>query len=190
MRNRKRTAGLVLLATITALSVIGIASPANAEVLEGPCTGHATFTSGIAGPFTVTEKQPLSVVTFVPDADTVNYEGHMNIDPPSDPVTFAGGIDVALPVPFRGWTVVSWDDTTEEVDANGVYTYSVPSWVPRGTGGLQVTARHTQQSTTCVVAVTMALDGPPGVGAIITATGAFVFLLGTLGAGVKKGGAS
>lgn len=189
MRITKRTASLVLLGTITALSVIGLPSPAHAEVIEGPCTGSATFTSGIAGSFTVTESQPLSVITFVPDADTVTYVGNMNIEPPSDPVTFAGGVDVALPIPFRGWTVVPWDGTTEEVSASGAYTYSVPSWIPRGTGGMQVTARHTQQGTTCVVAVTMALDGPPGVAAIITATGAFVFLLGTLGAGVKKGGA-
>ena len=179
---RRRLEILAILCAMTALTATALARPANAEVIEGPCTGSATFT----GPFTVTEAQPLDVVTLVPPQDTVQYVGNMNIDAPSEAVPFAGGIDVALPPPFAGWTVVSWTGDTVEVGASGSYAYSVPSWVPRGTGGLKVTARHTQQNTTCVVAVTMALDGDPGTAAIIGGTATLVFLAGTLGAGIKR----
>lgn len=182
MRRRRRWAALAMLGSVTVLTVAVLASPASGEVIEGPCTGSATF----SGPFTVTESQPLDVTTIVPTADTVQYIGNLNIDPPGDPVPFAGGIDVALPPPFAGWTVVSWTGDTVEVSDSGSYAYSVPAWVPRGTGGLKVTATHTQQGTTCIVAVTMALDGSPGAGAFIGATAAAVFGVGTLGAGIRR----
>lgn len=182
MGPKRRFSAIVMLASVTVVSLVVLASPVSAEVIEGPCTGSATF----SGPFTVTESQPLDVTTIVPAEDTVQYIGNMNIDPPSDPVPFAGGIDVALPPPFRGWTVVSWTGDTVEVGASGSYAYVVPSWVPRGTGGLKVTATHTQQGTTCIVAVTMALDGDPGAGAFIGATAALVFGVGTLGAGIRR----
>jgi hypothetical protein len=184
MQRRRRYAVFTLLASVTVLSAAVFASPVSAEVIEGPCTGSATF----SGPITVTESQPLDVTTIVPAEDTVQYVGNLNIDPPSDLVPFAGGIDVALPPPFGGWTVVSWTGDTVEVSDSGSYAYAVPSWVPRGTGGLKVTATHTQQGTTCIVAVTMALDGSPGAGAFISATAAAAFGLGTLGAGIKKKG--
>ena len=181
-RRRPRIAAVVMLGAATVLTVTTLAAPASAEVIEGPCTGSVTFT----GPFTVTEAQPLNVTVIVPTEDTVQYVGNVNISPPDSPVPFAGAIDVALPVPFRGWTVVSWNGETEEVSDSGSYAYVVPSWVPRGTGGLRVTATHTQQGTTCIVAVTMALDGDPGAAAIIGVAGTFVFAAGTLGAGIKK----
>ena len=181
-RRRPRIAALVVLSAMTVLTVTALGAPASAEVIEGPCTGSATF----SGPFTVTEAQPLNVTVIVPAEDTVQYVGNVNISPPDSPVPFAGAIDVALPVPFRGWTVVSWEGETEEVSDSGSYAYVVPSWVPRGTGGLKVTATHTQQGTTCIVAVTMALDGDPGAAAIIGVAGTFVFAAGTLGAGIKK----
>ena len=182
MNRRRRFAVLVMLGSVTVLTVATLASPASGEVIEGPCTGSATF----SGPFTVTESQPLDVTTIVPTADTVQYIGNLNIDPPADLVPFAGGVDVALPPPFGGWTVVTWTGDTVEVSDSGSYAYSVPSWVPRGTGGLKVTATHTQQGTTCIVAVTMALDGSPGAGAFIGATAAVVFGVGTLGAGIRR----
>jgi len=185
MQRRRRYAAFTLLASVTMLSAAVFASPVSAEVIEGPCTGSATF----SGPITVTESQPLDVTTIVPAEDTVQYVGNLNIDPPSDLVPFAGGIDVALPPPFGGWTVVTWAGDTVEVSASGSYAYAVPSWVPRGTGGLKVTATHTQQGTTCIVAVTMALDGSPGAGAFIGAAAAVAFGVGTLGAGIKKKGA-
>jgi hypothetical protein len=185
MQRGRRRAALAMLGSVTVLSLATLASPASAEVIEGPCTGSATF----SGPFTVTESQPLDVTTIVPAEDTVQYIGNVNIDPPNDEVPFAGGIDVALPPPFGGWTVVSWAGDTVEVSDSGSYAYAVPAWVPRGTGGLKVTATHTQQGTTCIVAVTMALDGSPGAGAFIGATAAAVFGVGTLGAGIRRKGA-
>lgn len=182
MQRKRRMAALAMLGSVTVLSVAVLVNPASAEVIEGPCTGSATF----SGPFTVTESQPLDVTTIVPAEDTVQYVGNLNIDPPGDLVPFAGGIDVALPPPFGGWTVVSWTGDTVEVGDTGSYAYVVPSWVPRGTGGLKVTATHTQQGVTCIVAVTMALDGSPGAGAFIGTTAAFVFGVGTLGAGIKR----
>ena len=181
---RRPVATFIVLGTMTMLSMTALAGPASAEVIEGPCTGSATF----SGPITVTESQPLSEVTIVPEADTVQYLGNLNIPPPDDPAPFAGGIDVDLPPPLGGWTVATWNGDTVEVSDSGSYAYSVPSYVPRGTGGLTVTARHTQQGTTCIVAVTMALEGSPSTAAFIGAIAAIVFGIGTFGAGFQSGG--
>jgi hypothetical protein len=179
---RPRSAALTLLGPLTILWVVGLATPATAEVLEGGCTGSATFTNGT----TVDQSTPLSTTVVVPDGDTVTYSGSINLPPPPKPESFEGGIDVRLP--FGGWTVVSWgpDDTETVSITDGTYTYSVPGFVPRGTGGLEVTAIHIQQGQTCKVALTMALEGDPGAAAIIGATGTAVFAAGVIGAGIKK----
>ncbi|MFV1961292.1 MAG: hypothetical protein ACC683_06940 [Acidimicrobiia bacterium] len=179
MRDRRRTASAVLLGTITIFWAVGLAAPAGAEVFQGGCTGSATFSDGTI----VTESTPLSQVVVVPEADSVVYQGSINLPPPDDEVPFAGGITVQLP--RFGWTVVDWADETKEVSDAGTYAYEVPGFVPRGVQ-LEVSASHTQLGQTCVVAVTMKLDGDPGAAALIGATGTVVFAAATIGAGVKK----
>jgi hypothetical protein len=178
---RRRNSALALLGAITLLWVAAMAAPASGEVISGDCTGDATFSDGTR----VDEMTPLSTTVVIPDGDTVTYNGSINKDKPSDPVRFDGGIDVRLP--FGGFTVVTWGGDTEEVSiTNGTYTYEVPSFVPRGTGDLEVTATHTQLGQTCVVAVTMSVEGDPGPAAIIGLTGTTLFAIGVLGAGFKK----
>jgi len=161
--------------------LLAFAAPAFGEVIEGPCTGSVTFSDGTV----VTQATPIDQTVIVPDGDTVVYSGDTTLSPPAEPVPFSGGVDVRLP--FGGWTVVDWEGDTQEVSiTDGTYAYSVPGFVPRGTGGLEVTATHVQQGQTCTVAVTLALEGDPGTAAIIGATGTVVFLAGVVGAGVKK----
>jgi hypothetical protein len=172
---------LLVLGAISALTMATLASPASAEVIEGPCTGSAAFSNGAV----VTESQPIDQVVKVPDGDTVEYAGSVNIPEPAEPIPFEGGIDVRLPI--NGATVVSWSGETLEVSDSGEYTYTLPSYIPRGTGGLEVTARHSQGGVTCIVVVTMAVEGSPGAPALIGATGTIVFFAGVVGSGFKKG---
>ena len=181
MQRFGRSARSVLFGTIAVLWLVALAIPASAEVVEGPCTGSVTFSDGTV----VTQATPIDQTVVVPTADTVTYSGDTTLAPPSEPVPFSGGVDVRLP--FGGWTVVDWEGETQEVSiADGSYAYSVPSFVPRGTGGLEVTATHVQQGQTCTVVVTLALEGDPGTPAILAATGTAVFLAGVVGAGFKK----
>ncbi len=179
MREKRRTPSIVLLGAITIFWVIGMAPPAGAEVFQGGCTGSARFSDGT----TVTESTPLSEVVIVPEEDSVAYQGSINLPPPDDEVPFSGGVDVRLP--RFNWTVVPWSGETVEVSDAGVYTYDVPGFVPRGVQ-LEVSAVHIQQGQTCVVAVTMKLDGDPGPAALIAVTGTVVFGAATIGAGVKR----
>ncbi len=179
MADKRRMASLLLLGTITVFWVVGLAAPVSAEVIQGGCTGSAEFSDGTK----VTESTPLSEVVIVPVEDSVVYQGSINLPPPDDEVPFEGNVSVRLP--RFNWAVVSWDDTTEEVSAGGTYAYEIPGFVPRSVQ-LEVSASHTQMGQTCVVAVTMKLDGDPGPAAIISAAGALVFGAATLGAGVKK----
>lgn len=182
MQRRRRTASLLVLGVLAALWIGVLAAPAGAEVRRGGCTGAASFSNGVV----VTESQPIDQVVLVPDKDTVFYTGSINLPPPDEAVPFNGGVNVKLPL--GSWTVVTWAGETEEVSAEGTHTYEVPSYVPRGTGGLEVTAAHKQQGQDCLVAVTMALEGDPGVEAIVAAAGAAVFFAGTMAAGIKKKG--
>ena len=178
----RRAASLCLLGAITILFVGLLAAPAGAVVLEGDCTGGAVFTNGAS----VTERHPLNDVVLVPAADNVRYTGDTQLSPPPEdmPDSFNGGVSVALP--FGSVTIVNWDGTTEETKASGSYIYDVSGLVPEGTGGVQVTATHTQRGKTCTAAVTMALDGDPGWQAWTAAGLTVLSGVGVAGAGVKR----
>jgi hypothetical protein len=89
--------------------------------------------------------------------------------------------------PFNSWQVVSWGGETVEVEAQGSYKYSVPSWIPAGAGELQLTGWHQQGDVDCEVIVTVQLDGDPGPAALVAAAGTVVMGAGVLAAGAKKG---
>ena len=167
------------------MMMAAIAAPAGAEVIQGPCVGFADFSNGTS----VTESTPISVVNKVPLEDEVVYGGDTTLEPPEEEESFSGNVTVRLPLQ-QDWTVVRWPDPpdakTKEVAAAGTYAYEVPSWVPKGTGGLEVTAYHSQRGQECAVAVTMTVDGSPGPVAIIGATGTAVFAAGVIGSGFKR----
>ena len=191
---RRRTIRLGTLAAAVVMA-FAIAAPASAVVLEGPCTGSVTFPAGTevttVGPRNVvTESHPLEPTITIPPDATVGYEGSMNIPPPDDLVDFAGGIDLKLPL-VGGITIVKWPDPpgqTMEVSDAGDYTYSLPSYVPRGTGGLELTARHTQMGTTCRVALTVAVAGESSPIGILTGAATALFGALMVSAGIKKKG--
>ncbi len=184
MFRRRRIYALGVLGGTVMLMVAAMAAPASAEVIQGPCTGSAQFSNGAFAD----QSTPLDDVIEVPDQDTVIYAGDTTLSPPDEEEPFSGDVSVRLPI-GGSWVVVSWPvppGETESVSDAGVYTYEVPGFVPRGTGGLEVTAFHTQRGQTCVVAVSMSLEGSPGPAAIIGATGTIVFAAGVAGAGLRK----
>ena len=179
---RRRATGFAVLAVLAVLMVAVLAAPAGAEVISGDCTGMVTFSDGTE----VTETQPLDEVVDVPPADTVRYEGTTGLDKPTEPVPFSGSVDVRLP--FMTWVVASWSGETMENADDGSYSYDVPGFVPRGTGGFEVTGYHFQQGQECEVVVTMRLAGDPGAAAILGVALTGIFAAGVGAAGVKKRG--
>jgi hypothetical protein len=183
MKRRRRYGSLGILGGIVLL-MIGMASPAYAEVLAGPCVGFAEFSNGVR----VTEATPVSVVNEVPEQDTVIYGGDTKLSPPDEEEAFEGNVTIKLPL-GQQWTVVNWPvppGETKEIADAGTYTYEVPSWVPRGAGALEMTAYHMQRGQICRVAVTMKLSGSPGAAAILGTAGTAVFGAGVIGSGFKK----
>ena len=190
---RKRLSALL---TITGLVVLSVATaaPAGAVVVDPGCTGSVTFEEGVnvseVSGNRVTESHPLSPTITIPSEATVSYAGEINVPPPDEPVDFAGGIDLQLPL-FGGITIVSWPDPpgqTEMTSDSGSYTYSLPSYVPKGTGGLELTARHTQQGETCVVKLNIALAGSSSPVGILTGAATALFGALMVSAGFKKKG--
>lgn len=183
-QRRSRFVAFVLLGGIATLVMGVAAAPARAEVITGPCTGSAEF---LIGGVRVTEAQPVDEVVEVPPEDSVLYAGSTNTPPPDEPVPFAG--NVVLDLPFgQEWKVVTWAGETVEVEDAGEYSYDVPSFVPRGTGGLLLTATHDHGGVLCAVEVTLTVAGDPGGPAIGAAAGTALFAAGTLAAGIKKRG--
>lgn len=167
------------------LVVGSLAAPASAEVIAGPCTGSAQFSNNV----TVTESTPRAPVIEVPAEDIVIYRGDIPIPPAEEPEGFSGNVVVALPFD-QNWVVAEWPvpvGQTVEVGASGSYSYEVPGLVPRGAGGVEVTATHTQRGITCVVALTLSVEGSPGAPAILGAVGTGVFALGVGAAGMRRG---
>ncbi len=186
LNRRRRFAALGILAGTTILFVGALAAPATAEVIQPPCTGSVTFSDGT----TVTEKQPLTETVEAPASDTVTYSGDTTLDPPSEPEGFSGSVALALPA-GGSYVIVDWpvpsDATTEQTSVtDGTYTYTVPDWVPKGTGPMEVTATHTQRGQTCVVAVNFSVEGSPGGAAWLGAGLTVAAGAGMLAGGIKK----
>ncbi len=188
MTNRRRLSAFGVLGGIVVL-LVATAAPAGAEVIVGNCTGSATFSNGAV----VTESTPLSETVTVPNKDIVQYSGNTHLTPPDQEEGFGGYVAVRLPV-GGSWIVADWpvpsDAKTKEVDDSGSYAYEVPGYVPQGTGGLEVTAYHSQRGQVCQVAVSMALSGSPGPAAIVATIGVAAFGAGVIGAGFSKGSKS
>ena len=189
MLRRRRLGAIGILTGLTMLMVGALAAPAGAEVIQGNCTGGATFSTGAA----VTESTPLSETVEVPNKDIVMYNGNTNLTPPDKEEGFGGYVAVRLPI-GGSWIVADWpvpsDAKTKEVDDSGSYAYEVPSYVPQGTGALEVTAYHSQRGQVCEVAVSMSLSGSPGPAAIVAAVATAAFGAGVVGAGFSKGSKS
>jgi hypothetical protein len=163
-----------------------LAAPAGAEVTRGTCVGQAEFPSKTSDRV-LTAERSRSDVFLVPKDETVAYAGALSegAQPFDSPVAFEGGISVQLP--RTTWQFVNWGGESTQVSADGLYTYSVPSFIPAGTGEFEVTGWHQQGDFDCVVVVTVALDGEPGPAALVAAAGTVVFGAGVLAAGSKKG---
>jgi len=184
MYRRKRLAALGVVFGTAVLMVAALAAPASGEVIQSGCSGSAAFSNGV----TVFEYTPVEEVNEVPEMDEVIYTGMIDLPPADEPEPFSGNVTVALPLGQR-WTAASWPvppGETETVEASGTYRYEVPGFVPRGTGGLLVTAFHQQRGVTCEVAVTMALAGDPGAVAYVATAGTVVFGLGLGAAGSRR----
>jgi len=182
MARKRKLGALIVLGTITVFTVAALATPAYA-IVSGPCTGSASFSNGAI----ITAEQPLDPATVIPDMDNVSYQGSIDISPPSDPIPFSGGLNAEV-AGIGSIPVVQWGGTTVEVSDSGSYVYEVPSWVPRGTGDILLTATHTQGGADCTGQVKVTLEGNPGAIAIIAGVGTAVFFAGVIGSGFKKKG--
>ena len=185
-RFRRNTAVTLTVLMLGMMLAVLLAAPAGAEVTRGTCVGQAVFPSKTSDK-TLDAGRSTSSVFLVPKDETVAYSGSLSPDakPFDSPVPFEGGISVQLP--RTTWQFVSWGGESTQVSADGIYTYSVPSFLPAGTGEFEVTGWHKQGDVDCAVVVTVALDGEPGPAALVAAAGTVVFGAGVLAAGSKKG---
>ena len=185
-RFRKNTAVTLTVLVLGMMLTALLAAPAGAEVTRGSCVGQAEFPSKTSDRV-LTADRPRSSVFLGPNEETVTYAGALSdgAQPFDDPVPFEGAMSVQLP--RTTWQFATWGGTSTQVSADGLYTYSIPSFVPAGTGEFEITGWHKQGDIDCAVVVTVALDGEPGPAALVAAAGTIVFGAGVLAAGSKKG---
>ena len=188
MSNRFRKSAAVTLTVLMLgmMLTLLLAAPAGADVTRGACVGQAEFPSKDSDKILDADRSR-SDVFLVPKEETVSYVGALSegAQPSDSPVAFEGGIKVQLP--RTSWQFTTWGGESTQVSADGTYTYSIPSFVPAGTGEFEVTGWHKQGDIDCEVVVTVALDGEPGPAALVAAAGTVVFGAGVLAAGAKKG---
>ena len=185
-RFRRNTAVTLTVLMLGMMLTVLLAAPVGAEVTRGSCVGQADFPSKTSDRV-LSADRPISSVFLVPMDETVAYAGSLSegAQPFDSPVPFEGGISVQFP--RTSWQFATWGGESTQVSADGLYTYSIPSFVPAGTGEFEVTGWHRQGDIDCAVVVTVALDGEPGPAALIAVAGTFVFGAGVLAAGSKKG---
>lgn len=181
----RRAATVLLLGMIAAMLLV-VALPAAAEVTKGECTGQATFPSKPSDG-QLTADRPRDEVFDVPEEDDVQYSGMVapGAEPSEEPVDFSGGLVVSLPR-FQ-WQVVGWEGSTEDVEYAGVYTYEVPGFVPRGTGPVELTGKHSHEGyQDCEAVVTLSFQGERGVVPVVTGAVTVLAGLGTVAAGRRR----
>ncbi|MCZ7532001.1 MAG: hypothetical protein M5U23_01080 [Acidimicrobiia bacterium] len=186
MRKRRRLSALSVLGGTVLLMVAASAAPASAEVIQGPCTGSATFDNGV----TVTEATPLSQVVVIPPEGDVDYSGDTHLPPTDEEEPFSGSASIETALGVRA-PIVNWPEPpgeTKLTQSSGTYTYEAPAWVPRGTGAIKVTATHTQRGQVCTAAFNVALEGDPGTQAAVAVGLTAVAGAATLAAGTKRKG--
>ncbi len=183
---RRNTAVTLSVLMLGMMLMVLLAAPAGADITRGSCVGQAEFPSKISDKI-LTADRPRSSVFLVPKEGTVVYAGALSegAQPFDSPVPFEGGISVRLP--RTSWQFATWGGESTQVSADGTYSYSIPSFVPAGTGEFEVKGWHKQGDIDCEVVVTVALDGEPGPAALVAAAGTVVFGAGVLAAGSKKG---
>lgn len=166
--------------------VAASAAPASAEVIQGDCTGSATFDNGV----TVTESTPLSTVVVIPPDGEVDYTGDTHLPAVDEEEPFSGSasieIDLGISAPIVNWPEPPGE--TKLTQSSGTYKYETPAWVPLGTGAIKVTATHTQRGKVCTAAFNVTLEGSPGTEAAVAAGLTAVAGAATLAAGTKKKG--
>lgn len=182
MAPKRRFGVLIVLGAMMILAIAALSTPAGA-VVSGPCTGSAEFSNGVK----ITAEQPLDPATVIPAQDSVFYQGSIDIPAPDDPIPFEGGMNAEV-AGLGSIPIITWGGETKEVSASGTYIYEVPSWVPKGTGEILLTASHAQGGADCTGQVKVTIEGDPGAAAIIAATGTALFGAGVIGAGFKKKG--
>ena len=178
----RRIGAVIVLGTMTVLTVATLSSPAGA-VVTGPCSGSVEFSNGV----TIRAEQPLDPASVIPAQDSAIYQGLIDIPVPDEPIPFEGGLSAEV-AGLGTIPVVGWGGETVEVSASGTYIYEVPSWVPKGTGDILLTASHQQGGAECTGQVKVTIEGDPGAAGIIAATGTVLFGAGVIGAGFKKKG--
>lgn len=185
-RFRRNTAVTLSVLMLGMMLMVLLAAPAGADITRGSCVGQAEFPSKTSDKV-LTADRPRSSVFLVPKEETVVYAGALSegAQPFDSPVPFEGGISVRLP--RTSWQFATWGGESTQVSADGTYSYSIPSFVPAGTGEFEVKGWHKQGDIDCEVVVTVALDGEPGPAALVAAAGTVVFGAGVLAAGSKKG---
>jgi hypothetical protein len=163
--------------------IFAVAVPANALITQGPCTGAVRYldTNQV-----IDADDPLSPTIEVPGTGRLEYAGALNLPPPDQEVPYDGGVWVLFAT--GSWAAATWGPAaTQDVEAGGLYTYEVPSWVPKGTGAIPVEVFHDHNGTICRARLNVALIGSPwGPVSIVVLIGAVLFMLAMLGAGFNR----
>ncbi len=159
---------------IAAGGLLLLATPAGAELDEGPCEGTGTFRSDGE----VVNARTAETIT-VADEDTVDYVGTINTDEIDR--SHNGAIELDLPFPLPNVAVVDWGtDSTDANEDSDSYDYELPWFVPRGVE-IPVEGFHHDTAGDCEGSVTIKIEGGPFDAPLATAAALAVTVLSGFG---------
>lgn len=112
-------------------------------------------------PLTLNAADAIDVETEIPTGDDimVSWEGDTHLAPSDKEYNFAGSVDLLTAA--LTFAVADWGGDTKDVMDSGVYSYSIPSWVPKGTGAIPLEAFHRHGDLICRAELRVKLDGSP-----------------------------
>ena len=164
---------ITMAAVIAAVSGMMLAGPAAAEVIEGDCSGALTTADDVA---LVDTDQPITEPVAIPAQGTLEFTGSFGPDVERDTPAEVQG-ELRGQHPFGSWQIARWQDETLTGQAQGTESYSLPRFLPRGSGPVALELEVTVDDERCLIVGSAQIDGARWDGLTLTALVIAVLLL-------------
>jgi len=150
-----------------------LTAPALAEVIQGDCSGSLTTADGVV---LVDTEQPMTEPVAIPDRGTLEFSGTFGPEQERDTPAEVRG-ELRGQHAFGSWEITSWQDESLTGQAEGTESYSLPRFLPRGSGPVAIELEVTIDGERCLIVGAAQIDGARWDGLTVTAMVIAVLLL-------------
>ncbi len=156
-RRRSRTypiPHLFMIASVAVLAITAMATEASAEVVEGSCTGTVTMNGELA----IDADRAAMTPAVIAESGTAQIVGSFDREPSDEAMPYRSELQGRHA--FGTWTISSWSGQTLTPEVDATESYTLPVFIPRGSGAVPLSLDVAFGDDTCQIVGTVAVAGP------------------------------